>query len=92
MAPDGLLSLTAYQPGSDTAMIQASWIVPASEQIVSDGPLSGQKGKPVRDSKSFTEFETGSESGVSAGVGHGKARGKNSVRDTRSLSEFGKRG
>jgi len=43
MAPDGLLTLTAYQPGSDTAMIPTSWIVPAGEQIDSDGPVSAQK-------------------------------------------------
>jgi len=43
MAPDGLLTLTAYQPGSDTLVIPADWIMPASEQIVSDGPVSTQK-------------------------------------------------
>jgi RHS repeat-associated protein len=42
MVPKGLLSFTAYQPGSDTAMIQASWIMPAGAQIVSDGPVSAQ--------------------------------------------------
>ena len=43
LAPKGMPNLTAYQPGSDTAMILASWIMPAGEQIVSDGPASTQK-------------------------------------------------
>jgi hypothetical protein len=43
MVPNVTLSLTAYQPGSDTGMIPASWIMPAGAQIVSDGPVSAQK-------------------------------------------------
>ena len=39
MAPKGLLSLTAYQPGSDTAMIPASWMVLAGVLIESGGIL-----------------------------------------------------
>jgi hypothetical protein len=38
----GHLTLTGYQPRSDTALLLASWIMPAGEQIVSDGPLSAQ--------------------------------------------------
>jgi hypothetical protein len=43
IVPNATLSLTAYQPGSDTALLLASWIMPAGAQIVSDGLVSAQK-------------------------------------------------
>jgi len=39
MVPNDTLSLTAYQPGSDTAMIQTSCIMPASDTVASGGPM-----------------------------------------------------
>ena len=38
----GTISLTPYRPGSNTAMIPASWIVPAGAQIASHGPVSAR--------------------------------------------------
>ena len=42
MSPSRQLSPTACQPGSDTVLIQASRVMSAGEQIVSDGPVSAQ--------------------------------------------------
>jgi len=43
MAPDGLLTLTAYQPGSDTLVIPADWIMPACLCQSKTGPLDHRK-------------------------------------------------